>query len=551
MNRAASHGIPAPLQPSRSWVPCGNHLPDVLPELYSDVRESICVHGASPLSRVSALRVRDVNGAAVRGTGEYILYWMIANRRLNYNFALDRALEYCRELGKPLLILEALRCAYPWASERLHRFVIDGMADNAATCAAWRVAYYPYVEPDAGAGRGSLEAFASRACVVVTDDFPCFFLPRMVEAAGRKLCVKLEAIDANGLLPLRATARVFARAFDFRRYLQNSLGPHLLEFPAADALRKAKFTTPSAIPPQISSRWPQASEELLAGKDGALRGLPIDHAVQTAHLRGGQTAARSRMKEFLARKLGGYGEHRSEPEADFSSGLSPYLHFGFVSVHEVLHEMARHESWTPEKLGLRTNGSREGWWNMSASAEGFMDQLVTWRELGYNCSAHRADYDKFESLPEWARKTLQQHARDKREHIYSLEEFAAAATHDPLWNAAQRQIVREGVMHNYLRMLWGKKILEWARTPQQAAQIMIELNNKYALDGRNPNSYSGIFWVLGRYDRPWGPERPIYGHIRYMSSANTARKFSLKNYIAKYAPPAGNDAHTPQATLNF
>jgi deoxyribodipyrimidine photo-lyase len=503
------------------------------------------------LSGVPALRIRDVNRAGVRGAGEYVLYWMIASRRLSYNFALDRALEYCRELGKALVILEPLRCGYRWASERLHRFVLDGMADNAATCAVWRVAYYPYVEPEAGAGRGLLEAFAARACVVVTDEFPCFFLPRMVEAAGRKLNVQLEAVDANGLLPLRATAQVFTRAFDFRRYLQKALGPHLHEFPAADALRKAKFTAPAAIPPQISSRWPRASEELLAARDGTLQPLPIDHAVEAAKLRGGQTAARSQLKEFVARKLVAYRERRSEPEADFSSGLSPYLHFGFVSVHEVLREMARHEKWTAEKLGLGTSGSREGWWNMSASAECFMDQIVTWRELAYNGSSRLEDYDSYESLPGWAQKTLQQHAGDKREHIYSLEEFAAGATHDALWNAAQRQIVREGVMHNYLRMLWGKKILEWTRRPRRAAEIMIELNNKYGLDGRNPNSYGGIFWVLGRYDRPWGPERPIYGQIRYMSSQNTMRKFSVKDYLRKYAPQTGVDEQRRQATRKF
>jgi len=494
------------------------------------------------------LRIRDTNGAPVRGDREYVLYWMIANRRLTYNFALDRALEYCRELRKPLIIFEALRCGYAWASERLHRFVIDGMADHAAACARLHVAYYPYVEPRASDGRGLLQAFATRASVVVTDESPCFFLPRMVTAAGRKLPVKLEAVDSNGLLPLRATEQVFARAFDFRRYLQKSLAPHLAEFPAADPLGKAKFSVAAAIPTEISARWPAASAALLAGEAGTMDGLPIDHTVTPAALRGGGIAARSRMKDFVATKLADYAEKRNQPELDASSGFSPYLHFGFLSVHEVLHELARHENWTPRKLALRANGSREGWWNMRPSAEAFLDQLVTWREVGYNFSAHRADYDQYASLPDWAKKTLQQHARDERTHLYTLEEFAAGATHDPLWNAAQMQIVREGCMHNYLRMLWGKKILEWTRTPQEAASIMIELNNKYGLDGRNPNSYSGIFWVLGRYDRPWGPERPIYGQLRYMSSQNTARKVSVKNYIAKYAPSAEGE-RTRQANL--
>lgn len=488
------------------------------------------------MSAVPAIRVRDVNAAEVRRDGEYVLYWMIASRRVVYNFALDRALEYCRELRKPLVIFEALRCGYQWASERLHRFVIDGMADNAAACERLGVAYYPYVEPRAGDGKGLLEELAERAAVVVTDEFPCFFLPRMVTAAGKKLNVKLEAVDSNGLLPLRATELVFSRAYDFRRYLQKSLAPHLEHFPAANPLEKAGFTAPFAIPKKIAAKWPAATAGLLAGQAGSLAKFPIDHVVKAASLRGGYTAAKARMKDFFARKLEGYGEKRNQPEQDFASGFSPYLHFGFLSVHEVMHEMARHEKWKPEKLSLRANGSREGWWNMSASAEGFLDELITWREVGYNFSSHRADYDQYEALPDWAKKTLREHARDERQYLYTLEEFAAGATHDPLWNAAQGQIVQEGWMHNYLRMLWGKKILEWTRSPQQAAEFMIELNNRYGLDGRNPNSYSGIFWVLGRYDRPWSPERPIYGQIRYMTSENTARKISVKSYIAKYAP---------------
>jgi deoxyribodipyrimidine photo-lyase len=167
--------------------------------------------------------------------------------------------------------------------------------------------------------------------------------------------------------------------------------------------------------------------------------------------------------------------------------------------------------------------------------ESFLDELITWRELGFNYCTQRNDYEQYASLPNWCRETLSKHAADPRQNVYTLAEFEHSQTHDPLWNAAQRQLVREGKMHNYLRMLWGKKILEWSATPQDALAIMIELNNKYALDGRDPNSYSGIFWCLGRFDRPWAPERPIFGSIRYMSSDNTAKKVRVKQYLKRYA----------------
>ncbi|MEQ1473625.1 MAG: deoxyribodipyrimidine photolyase [Candidatus Acidiferrum sp.] len=468
-----------------------------------------------------------------------MLYWMIANRRLSYNFSLDRALEHCRALRKPLVILEALRCGYQWASDRLHRFVIDGMADNAAISSSLRLVYYPYVEPVAGAGKGLLEALAAEACVVVTDEFPCFFLPRMVSAAAKKLPVRLEAVDSNGLLPLRAADHAYIRAFDFRRYLQNVLPAHLQEFPAAEPLNPvelANFPKPPRLSETIVSRWPAASKTLLERRPGSLDFLPIDHSVQPAEMRGGHSAASARMVAFSKTKLSRYSERHNQPELCATSNLSPYLHFGHISAHEIFAAVARKEKWQPRKLALRSSGAREGWWNMSGAAENFLDQLITWREVGYNFSAHREDYDRYDALPPWALKTLEEHAADKRPRRYSLKQFEAGNTHDPLWNAAQGQLLKEGHIHNYMRMLWGKKILEWSSSPRAAAAILIELNNKYGLDGRNPNSYSGIFWCLGRYDRPWGPVRPIFGKVRYMSSENTARKFSVKNYIKKYSP---------------
>ena len=484
---------------------------------------------------VPEIRIRKLNEAPIRGAGHFVLYWMIANRRMHSNFSLDRALEHCAILKKPLVIFEALRIGYKWASDRIHRFVLDGMADNAKTCEKFGVLYYPYLEPVKDADKGLLLSLAEHACVVVTDEFPSFFLPRMVASAAKKLPVLLEAVDSNGLFPLRATNMVSSRAFDFRRILQKELPKHLSDAPQEDPFANHKFPPIVTIPSTIRKNWPAASQEILSGGSGHLKSFSIDHTVQPAEIRGGHTAAMGQMRNFVETKLSQYGELRNEPELDVSSGLSPYLHFGHISAHEVFAEVMRQEKWKPEKLSLRVNGSREGWWNISLNAEGFLDELVTWREVGFNFSSHRTDYDKYDSLPDWAKKTLEEHAKDQREYLYTVGEFETSSTHDPLWNAAQCQLVREGRIHNYLRMLWGKKILQWSRSPREAAEIMIHLNNKYALDGRNPNSYSGIFWVLGRYDRPWAPIRPVFGSIRYMSSENTARKVSVKKYIKKYS----------------
>jgi len=461
---------------------------------------------------------------------------MIANRRVRWNFALQRAVEWALRLERPLMILEPLRCGYRWASDRIHRFVIDGMKDNRARCNGKPVLYYPYVESEAGSGKGLLAALGAKACVVVTDDFPCFMLPRMVEAAAGQVPVLLEAVDSNGLYPMRAADRAFPTAHSFRRHLQKELPTSLRTTPDADPLdRLAPGRTLDNLPREIARRWPAASSTLLEATGEPLPDLPIDHEVDVVETPGGAAAAEEALDAFLHRKLDRYDEDRNRPEEDVTSGLSPYLHFGHLSVHEIFDALARKEGWTPERLAPKPTGSRSGWWGMSGPAEAFLDELVTWREVGYNMCAVRDDYDRYESLPDWARATLAEHAGDRRKHVYTLEDFAEARTHDPLWNAAQNQLVREGRIHNYLRMLWGKKILEWTASPREALDVMIELNNKYALDGRNPNSYSGIFWVLGRYDRAWGPERKIFGKIRYMSSENTARKVPVGDYIERYA----------------
>ncbi|HSN28965.1 MAG TPA: deoxyribodipyrimidine photolyase [Kofleriaceae bacterium] len=433
----------------------------------------------------------------MRAHGDHVLYWMIAARRSSWSFALDHALARARELGRPLLVLEPLRAGYRWASDRHHAFVLDGMADNAKAFAAAGITYLAYIEPEPGAGKGLLEALAERACCVVTDEQPGFFLPRMVRAAAARLPIAVETVDGCGVFPLRAFDKAFTAARWFRRAWQAI--PHLSVQPERWPLARAPRTARDAeVVGTVLRRWPSARD---------LASIPIDHGVAPAPYRGGSAAAKVALEEFVARRATRYAE-RSHPDADAASGLSPYLHFGHISAHEVF---ARVDD------------------------PGFRDELVTWRELAHNFCFHRADHDRYAALPAWARATLAKHADDPRPERYTARELEDAATGDAIWNAAQRQLLREGRIHNYLRMLWGKKILEWSATPQRAFATMVELNNKYAVDGRDPNSYAGILWTLGLFDRPWGPERAIFGTVRFMSSAATKRKLKMTHYLAKYS----------------
>jgi deoxyribodipyrimidine photo-lyase len=477
-------------------------------------------------------RLRDENDRPIRPDGDFVLYWMVAARRTRASFALDRALAWAARLKRPLVVLEALRCDYPYASDRLHRFILEGMAQNAEALEDAPLLYHPYVETERGAGKGLLAALSERACVVITDRFPAFFFPRMLAAAASKVAVRLESVDGSGLLPLSATEKAFARAHDFRRHLRRVLPEHLGHRPKARPFAGVSLPRMARLPRAIRARWPAASPALLAGR--GLDRLPLDHSVAPASLRGGMDPARAALRRFLDRGLFAYAAEQRHPDAEATSGLSPYLHFGHIGAHEILEAVL-------EKAGASAEdaGAGEGFFGLDEGPEAFLDQLITWRELGYNFCAHRDDADSYDGLPDWARETLARHRRDRRAHHYDLETLAEARTDDPLWNAAQRELLVTGRIHNYLRMLWGKRVLEWTRDPEEAFDLLVHLNDTYALDGRDPNSYNGIGWCFGRYDRPW-PERPIFGKVRYMTSASTRRKLRLNRWLARYgetSPP--------------
>jgi deoxyribodipyrimidine photo-lyase len=342
-------------------------------------------------------------------------------------------------------------------------------------------------------------------------------------------------VDSNGLIPLSAHGKAFPVARSYRAFVQRTLRGHLTELPEDAPLTHLRgLPRPTRLPAEITRRWPPASADMLRGGTRRLSRLPIDHHVGPVAMTGGAAAAAARLDAFVRTKLARYAHDHNHPDSDCTSRLSPYLHFGHLSPHDILEAVATHERWTTRKLGAAAGGKRDGWWGMSPSAETFLDQVVVWRELACNTCEYVGDYHSWKSLPDWAQRTLDQHASDDRPHLYTLPQLEQARTGDEVWNAAQRQMVAEGWFHGYLRMLWGKKILEWTRTPAEAMERMARLMDKYSLDGRDPNSYAGYAWVLGRYDRPW-PERPVFGTVRYMTSASARRKLRMKTFLATYA----------------
>lgn len=513
------------------------------------------------MSTFNDARVRKLNDEPTRPRGRYVLYWCQMFRRLAHNHALDYALAAARHLKKPLVVYEALKLNYPWAAARHHAFILEGMADNAATAGEMRLTYWPFVETPDDAGRGLVKKLAADAVMIVTDDYPAFIVPAHNRAIA-KLDVAVHAVDSNGVVPLALLGAAVGAAAHLRPRI------HKL-FAEAWQNRAAAEPDPGGLPaakltPPFEPWGPPADVAAFVA------GLPVDQAVPPLPKDpGGAAAGRKRLTAFLRQKLARYAGERNlpdDPAQNAASGLSPYLHFGHVSIEEVIAKTVQTTGrWTPDELNLKTR-NKDDFFCRDANVNSFLDEAVTWRDLGHHwhycrnveCGERNAklktrswqatdqqprfnfvtmdftpsaDGTLDAVLPEWAKATLKNHAGDRREFQYTLEQFEAADTHDELWNAAQLELVHTGHIHNYLRMLWGKKVLEWSGSPEEAYRVLEHLNNKYAIDGRDPNSYSGIHWCFGLFDRPWPPEREVFGTVRYMSSGNTAKKFDLAGYF--------------------
>jgi photolyase PhrII len=443
--------------------------------------------------------------------GEFVLYWIQITQRAHDNFALNFAVEQANALRLPVLAYHGLRHDYPWASDRLHTFILQAVTDLYRDFARKRIQYAFYLEragDDAGGRRAAgepspLVALARRAALVVTDFFPTFIVPRQIRALRAKVEAPVIAVDSCTLVPLRYHDREYPTARGMRRVLDEAL-PHYFH-PVPNPEPRVRRTID--LPFEPTRPTPETISALVSGCD-------IDHAVRpVAAIPGGPAAGRRRLVRFLETGLPRYADARNDPnEPDAVSRLSPYLHFGNVSINEVL-------------LAARDAGPADQYAK-------FQDEALVWRELTHNFVYRDPRHRTVEAIPAWAREQLSRHESDPRPALYSDEELEQARTHDELWNAAQRSYIDHGWMHNAVRMLWGKAVLQWTPDAATCLRILEHLNNKYALDGRDPNSYGGIMWIFGKFDRPFYT-RPIYGTVRYQSLRAAAGKFDVARYVAR------------------
>ncbi len=445
-------------------------------------------------------RVRKLNDAPFRPQARYVLYWAQMNRRTEYNHALAHAIELANERSLPVLFYEGLTCAYPYASDRLHVFILEGVADTAAALKKQGVGYVFYPRRRRSDPDDILYRLAREAAAVVTDDYPTFIARQHNQRVPARLDIPYFVVDSSCIVPMSHMTRREYAAYTIRPKIHKALPHHLRPFEAPRVSRRYEDPPPpyhveSPDPPRLAAE------------------CEIDHTVKpTITHRGGARAAHRALTRFITRNLRRYARERNEPSAHATSGLSPHLHFGCISALEVA-------------LAARDHAAQHG-----LIADEFLEELIVRRELAFNHARFSEDPTSLESAPAWALETMRRHAGDPRPYRYNREQFESAATHDELWNAAQKELLLRGTIHGYYRMYWGKKIIEWSTSYQDALDDMIYLHDRYSLDGRDPNTYTNILWCFGLHDRPW-VERPVFGQLRYMSHDGMKRKTNTQAYL--------------------
>ncbi len=435
--------------------------------------------------------------------GRCVVYWMQRAQRALDNPALDVAVEAANALKVPAVVFFAPIPFYPHANLRHYKFLEQGIPDIARGCAERNIAFVLRRYPD-----HSLVTFCDQVkpVLVIGDENPMREPRAWRDKAAKKLNVPLWTVDADVIVPSKLLEKEQYAARTIRPRLNAQLKQFLV--PQANARAKVSADLPSYI-------------QSLPLTTDITEGWKIDRSVKPVDsFAGGTGEALCLLKEFTNAKLKRYPERHGKPEIDGTSRMSPYLHFGHIS---------------PITIALAVEHADVP----RATKDAYLNELFVWRELAINFVTFNPLYDSIESAPDWAHKTLAEHARDKRPILYTREQLEFAQTHDELWNAAQLQMLHAGWMHNYMRMYWAKKILEWSKSPAVAYQNAVYLNDKYFLDGRDPNGYAGVAWTIaGKFDRPWF-ERPIFGMIRYMAESGAKKKFDTDRYISQMNELAG------------
>lgn len=455
-------------------------------------------------ARATALNGRDCDD----GAGP-VLYWMRTAVRAHDNPALNAAVELANSLGVPMLIWHALSERYPFASDRHHRFILEGARDVQRECAERGIPYVFHLERPGQRG-DFLRRLAGRAAAIVTESFPWTPIRRWTRAVAKAAPVGMIGVDAACLVPMpQVPANARERAFGFRRKTADL---------RAAALAASEYDPVLQIEGALPE-LPVAPLDLQGIDLGALIArCEIDHTVgPVPHTPGGSRAGYARWHAFRDGALRSYDARRNDPLQDGVSRMSPYLHYGHVSPMRIAREA--------HDLGGR-------------GADKFLDELLVWRELAWAWCFHNRDHDSLDALPEWARETLQAHAQDQRPAIFDAERLARGRTGDALWDAAQRSLLIHGELHNNLRMTWGKMIPQWTPDPETALARLIDLNHRYALDGRDPNSYGGLLWCLGAFDRPFDPPRAVLGRVRPRDTGTHAKRLDVAAYAARVNQPA-------------
>lgn len=451
---------------------------------------------------IEPLRLRVLKAGPPRPLGRYVLYWMQINRRADHNPALSHAILEANRLRLPLVVYEGLRADYPFANDRIHSFVLEGAFERHQALRARGIRPCFYLQLSPSDHRDTVKRLCQDAALLVTDNFPTFIISQQNQRIVETTDLPVTAVDASTIVPLLAFTKAEYAARTLRPKIHRLL-PHYLTRPLEPVLEHQAPTLPLPID------W---ETDLTTPVPALVAACQIDHDVHPSPIfRGGTLEARKRLQTFLKLRINTYDTARNSPALRGTSELSPYLHFGMISPLEVALAV------------LESNASED-------QMGPFLEELIVRRELAFNFCAFNPLHRTLQGLPDWAQKTLAQHDNDPRAGIWSPEQIEQAKTPDPVWNLAQRELLVTGKIQGYIRMLWGKKILEHTPTHAQAHALMVSLHDKYALDGRDPNTYTNILWCLGLHDRAWGPAKPVIGLIRPMSSEAMRKKTDLNAY---------------------